>query len=292
MPPFPGEPRDSFASNLPPDAWIRRSKRRPIRGSSTSRSLSFRAWRQKASGPEPRSLAAAILAYRESDRFQVLAQSTKTRYDHAQNNLSDKLGHFRALSGGAWFVRRQRLPRPSRVMPSRPSRSCALSASAPVIWARSTSIQRRGCGSRLVYRAQQFDSWSDDQLDLFLDHAAARADAVTNISAQLENEQGRPVSRRSKRVPAAGHYAESSASRIAQKRHHPSSRSQLQRRRSHGGHGPEGTHGQALCGKAAQTGIGQKCNLETQGSDAQSPTKSERFREKVSNADSRCRRTY
>lgn len=129
--------------------------------------------RQKASGPKPGSLAAAIVAYRESDRFQILAQSTKTRYDYALSNLRDKLGHLPLSS----ITRRSVVRLQAKIAETKPRNAIEAVKVLRLVYECACDLGEvdfnpaKGVRKPPGYRAQQFDSWSDDQLDLFLNQA-------------------------------------------------------------------------------------------------------------------------
>lgn len=122
----------------------------------------------------PGSLASAIVDYKKSDRFQVLAQSTRTRYGYALDKLTTKIGHLDLDS----ITRRAVVRLRDNVAKTQPRNAIEIVKVLRLVFECACDLGEvdfnpaKDVRKPAGYKANQHESWSDDQLHRFL--AAAK----------------------------------------------------------------------------------------------------------------------
>lgn len=121
-------------------------------------------------GPAAGTLSAAIVAYKESDRFGALAESTRHRYGYRLTALDEKLGDLQIAS----FTRRSIVQLQTRIAKKKPRDAIEVVKLLNQIFENACDLGelainpakevRKPAG----YRAKQFEAWSDDQIATFL----------------------------------------------------------------------------------------------------------------------------
>ena len=118
----------------------------------------------------PGSLAAAIVDYKKSDRFQILAQSTRTRYGYALDKLSAKLGHLELAS----ITRRAVVRLRDNVAKSQQRNAIEIVKVLRLVFECACDLGEvdfnpaKDVRKPAGYKASQHESWTDDQLQTFI----------------------------------------------------------------------------------------------------------------------------
>ena len=120
--------------------------------------------------PRPGSLAAAIIAYKESDRFAALAESTRSRYGYRLSALTEKLGDVPIVD----FTRRSVVQLQARIAKKKPRDAIEIVKLLNQVFENACDLGeltvnpakevRKPAG----YKAKQFEAWTDDQIKVFL----------------------------------------------------------------------------------------------------------------------------
>ncbi|MGI9493727.1 MAG: tyrosine-type recombinase/integrase [Geminicoccaceae bacterium] len=125
---------------------------------------------RKEKGPTPGSVNAGIIAYQQSDRFDVLASSTKERYRYALVRLGDILGDFPLSS----ITRRAVVRLQNKIAETQPRNAIEVVKVLNLVFQCAMDLGEvdenpaEKIKKPARYKAKQHEAWTDKQIETFL----------------------------------------------------------------------------------------------------------------------------
>ena len=129
---------------------------------------------QEREGPKPGSVDAAIIAYQQSERFDVLADSTKERYRFALDRLSKVLGALPLAS----ITRRAVVRLQGKIAETQPRTAIEVTKVLNNVFQCAMDLgdvdanPAEKIKKPARYKAKQHEAWTDEQISLFLSRAS------------------------------------------------------------------------------------------------------------------------
>lgn len=126
--------------------------------------------RSTSTTPQPGTLAASIVDYKKSDRFMVLADSTRRTYHWHLGILSEQLGHL-ALSA---FTRRTIVRLQAKIAEKTPKNAVERIKLLKNVFETACDLGEidinpaKGVRAPVGYKPRQFEAWTDEQIETFL----------------------------------------------------------------------------------------------------------------------------
>jgi len=126
-------------------------------------------------GPVPGSVDAAIIAYKKSARYDVLARSTKDRYEFALSRLSTILGSMSLAS----ITRRAVIRLQEKIAESQPRNAIEVTKVLNLVFQCAVDLGEvdsnpaENVKKPPRYKAKQHEAWTDEQVETFLSGASA-----------------------------------------------------------------------------------------------------------------------
>ena len=120
--------------------------------------------------PKPGTLDAAMIDYRESDRYRILADSTKRSYSWIMSRLSDQLGHL-PISG---FSRRSVVRLQAKIAETTPKNAVETVKILSMVFENACDLGEidinpaKDVRKPAGYRPRQFEAWTEEQIATFL----------------------------------------------------------------------------------------------------------------------------
>ena len=123
--------------------------------------------------PQPGTLAVAIVDYKKSERFKILADSTQRTYHWHLGILSEQLGHLPLAS----FTRRTIVKLQTKIAEKTPRNAVERVKLLKNVFEIACDLGEidsnpaKGVRAPVGYKPRQFEAWTEEQIQTFLTHA-------------------------------------------------------------------------------------------------------------------------